>query len=443
MNRWQKLSDELSAENSAPTSNPSAEISPDAIRSQLSRLLASHRFQASPRCQSVLQYIVEEALAGNASTLKERTIGIAVFHKEAAYDTSSEPVVRVAVAETRKKLAQYYCEPDHLHELRIALPTGNYTPDFQWPSAESAPAARPAADDRLQPLSEDRAAVPTTQSVFQPLPAQARRSWRLWGTASALLLAICAIAAYRTWVVTHSATAVFWRPFTSPKSSALIVMGPLRASDVHLDTQVATSPGSSTSMPVAALSALRQHSMPVLSFEDASVMADLISYMHNAQGAANLKSASGISFRDLQKSPAILIGGLNNDWTLRFTHSLRFNFQQDEAGAEWWIADQQHPDKRWGDIHIDVRDPRLVDKDFALIARLMNSETGQPVLIIGGVTAGGTQAAVKFITSEKALTAFMQTAPKSWETKNCELLVSSQMIDGQAGPPVVEASTIW
>lgn len=441
MNRWQKLSDELSAESSAPTINPSAEIPPDEIRGQLSRLLASHRFQASPRCQSVLQYIVEEALAGNASTLKERTIGIAVFHKEAAYDTSTDPVVRVAVAETRKKLAQYYCESDHLHELRIALPTGSYTPDFQWSAVESAPVARPAADDRQQPLSEDPAVLPAAPSAFQPDPSHARRNGWLRGTALALVLAFCAIAAYRFWGGAHSAAEVFWQPFTSPNSPALIVMGSLRASDVSLDTQVAHT--LAPSLPDFALSGIRQHSMPVLSFEDASVMADLISYMRNAQGTVNLMSASAISFRDMQKSPSILIGGMNNDWTLRFTHSLRFRYQQDATGVEWWIADQQHPDKRWGDIHIDARDPRLVDKDFALVARLMNSETGQPVLIIGGVTAGGTQAAAKFITSKEALAAFAHASPKSWETKNCELLISSQMIDGQAGPPVVEASTIW
>ncbi len=51
---------------------------------------------------------VEESLQGNADQLKERSLGIAVFHRDPMYDTNTDPVVRFTAGEVRKRLAQYY-----------------------------------------------------------------------------------------------------------------------------------------------------------------------------------------------------------------------------------------------------------------------------------------------------------------------------------------------
>src|ERR1035441_3110774 len=74
----------------------------EAIREELHRLLASTRFHSSHRCQTLLRYVVEESLRGNADSLKERNVGIAVFERDAAYDTNSDPVVRMAAGDPSK-----------------------------------------------------------------------------------------------------------------------------------------------------------------------------------------------------------------------------------------------------------------------------------------------------------------------------------------------------
>src|SRR5205809_3050532 len=114
-----------------------------AVHAQLARLLQSSRFRNSKRSQGLLRFGVQAALAGDQDSLKERCIGAAVFGREAAYDTAQDPIVRNAAIEVRKRLAQYYLEPEHAAELRIELPSGSYSPSFPAELAALEPAAPP------------------------------------------------------------------------------------------------------------------------------------------------------------------------------------------------------------------------------------------------------------------------------------------------------------
>ena len=98
----------------------------------------------------MLRYVVERAIEGQTDHLKERTLGVAVFGRDPAYDTNLDPVVRVTAGEIRKRIAQYYHEPGHETEIRIDFPPGSYLPEFHAPQAiaVAAPAAAPAAVPR-------------------------------------------------------------------------------------------------------------------------------------------------------------------------------------------------------------------------------------------------------------------------------------------------------
>src|ERR1700760_3494708 len=109
------------------------------IQLQLDRLLANVHFSNSKRFPSFLRFIVHEELEGRGDQLKERTVGMEVFSRDASYDPTSDPIVRVTAAEIRKRIAQYYQEPGHAGELRISLPPGSYIPHFDSPSTDAAP----------------------------------------------------------------------------------------------------------------------------------------------------------------------------------------------------------------------------------------------------------------------------------------------------------------
>src|SRR6185312_9150783 len=105
-------------------------------------------FQHSRRYPALLRYVVEQTVAGNPDDLKERTLGIAVFGRDPAYDTSSDPVVRTTASEVRKRLEDYYSRPEHAGELRITLPVGSYVPIFEAVSAPAVQNASPAIPRR-------------------------------------------------------------------------------------------------------------------------------------------------------------------------------------------------------------------------------------------------------------------------------------------------------
>lgn len=131
------------------------------IEAELRRLLASEAFRNSKRCREFLQYIVTHTLRGPSGTLKERSIGVALFQLPQDFDTGRHTIVRVTANEIRKKLAQQYLAEDHAPQpVRIYLPPGSYSADFRW---EAPPAAIPVAVEpgvQVQAVAADNVVPP-------------------------------------------------------------------------------------------------------------------------------------------------------------------------------------------------------------------------------------------------------------------------------------------
>jgi len=106
-------------------------ITPDLVREELERVLASHEFRSSKRSQEFLRYVIENTLGGHGDLLKERSIGIDVFGRSADYDPSDDATVRVKAGEVRKRLGLYYAAEGAQDPLRIELPFGTYVPEFR------------------------------------------------------------------------------------------------------------------------------------------------------------------------------------------------------------------------------------------------------------------------------------------------------------------------
>jgi hypothetical protein len=110
------------------------------IREQLDTVLASDEFSSSRRASELLQHLVARALAGNIGTLKERLLGVEIFHRRSDYDTSTDSIVRVTANDVRRRLTQFYAK-NPVQPLRISLPLGSYVPDFiPAPPGETVPA---------------------------------------------------------------------------------------------------------------------------------------------------------------------------------------------------------------------------------------------------------------------------------------------------------------
>lgn len=109
---------------------PRSTPSPQAVRDQLEKILASAPFAASTRSQRFLRYVVESSLGkepGNGEeSVKEYAIAVDVFDRDASYDPSIDATVRVEAGRLRARLREYYDEMGRNDPILIAMPKGAY-----------------------------------------------------------------------------------------------------------------------------------------------------------------------------------------------------------------------------------------------------------------------------------------------------------------------------
>ncbi len=106
------------------------------IHVQLEKILASSGFVKSRRYSELLQYLVKRQVEG--TPVKEVSIAIDVFGKDASFDPAEDTIVRVSIGNLRKKLAHYYLTEGIGDTLRIEIPRGNYEVRFNPVKARKA-----------------------------------------------------------------------------------------------------------------------------------------------------------------------------------------------------------------------------------------------------------------------------------------------------------------
>jgi adenylate cyclase len=104
--------------------------SPEVVREQLERILASDEFVAPDRLKRFLRFVVEETLAGRANRAKAYTIAVDVFGRDEGFDSQNDPVVRMEAGKLRRRLERYYLGAGQVDPVRIEIPKGTYVPTF-------------------------------------------------------------------------------------------------------------------------------------------------------------------------------------------------------------------------------------------------------------------------------------------------------------------------
>ena len=373
------------------------ELEAKEIREQLERLLANPLFKHSKRYPVLLRHVVEKTLEGEAGMLKERNLGVDVFGREGDYDTNADPVVRTTAAEIRKRIAQYYHEPGHEHELRIDLPLGSYVPEFHPPPGDSVP---PPAGQEIPKRSRTRRLFPGA-AFFLPALAVVVLSLVLLGP--------------RLWKPS-AAIDRFWEPVVSSPSPVLLCVGQRR----FVATQPEPPEDANPDLPRVAAS-VAAHA-PVSLFElyfmgsqnvalpDVVALTGIAGWLQSRGKTCHIRGKSSTTFEDLRNGPVILVGAFNNNWTIRLTGQLRFWFERDND--QFFIKDRQKPDNK--DRCVSYSMPYLqLTEDYALISRVWDPTTERLVVVVGGLTGYGTMAAGEFLTDPEYLEALASHIPRS------------------------------
>jgi hypothetical protein len=390
----------------SPVSDFAAEIEQHryAILEQLSRVLASPHFKHSRHYPALLRYVVEQTLDGHTANLKERSLGVDVFHRDPDYDTNLDPVVRTCACEVRKRIAHYYQEPIHQREIRIDLPAGSYHPEFHFPV--TAPVAHVAPALALV----KRANVP----------------WPWWTLVAILLVPLVLAIGTMKISVSRNPIDEFWAPVFASADTALIAIS---HPTPHADT--ATSPTVSQVM----------HSDNV-AFADALAMARVTGLIRSQGKRFDIRRPGSLTLNDLRKSPIILIGGFNNSWTMLLESHLRFYFDREPETGIPIIRDRRNPALFYSKGPDSIPYSK-VKQDYAIVSRYLDPLTEKIVITVAGIGKDGTLAAGEFVTESKYLEALAAHAPRDWQHRNLQAVIATEIVNGIPGPPRILDQYFW
>lgn len=393
----------------------------EAVREELLQVLSSPQFSSSKRYPALLQYIVESTLLGKSEQLKERTIGVEVFERPPTYDTNADTVVRYTAGEVRKRLSLYYHDLDRRPAIQISLPTGSYVPEFlhsldgHGSDASHSPAgiARPSGT-----LSEK-----SPHPLLPESGVKVRRSRLFIFT---LLIAVIASAGFGwRYHSTHMRTPLdeFWAPVLHDQHTVLFCTG-----------GVVFAPNNFSGVTTAG----KEIDYPFVSIQIASAIARLSGLVELNGADAQLESAATTPVSELRERPIVLLGGYNNQWTMRLLEPLPIHFLDDQANPS--IVDTTQPQTSWAR---DRSLPYSSADDYALVARFRDTTTDNWVIVLAGLGRNGSEAAAQFVTTPHYMQLLRDRLGHDFGTQNIEAVMKLSVIEGKTGAPTILAVRAW
>jgi len=397
---------------------PETEADREAIREQLERILADPLFTHSKRYPLLLRSVVERALEGRASQLKERTLGVEVFGRDPDYDTNTDPVVRITAGEIRKRIAQYYHEPGREGEIRIDLPCGCYVPEFHKPTV-----LEPPVPHEVRPSPEF---APAPAVAVEPVRTPKLLKHWYWSA-----LAILPLTGLGFWLLSATPSERFWRPFWDSSAPTLLCIG-----GAGVARDVPTVP------PSVPLTVTDQIHREYVAFSDATTLSRISGIFQARNRPYSMRIGPLTTFADLRNGPVVLVGGFNNWWTMRLLDQLRFSMVRDRETRVQWISDRLNPNKR--DWLVNPGTPNLqLSDDYAIVSRVLDPTTERMVVVAAGLLQYGTLAAGEFLSDPRHINALSKMAPRNWERMNMQVVIGTKVVNGNSGPPQILATHFW
>jgi hypothetical protein len=224
-----------------------------------------------------------------------------------------------------------------------------------------------------------------------------------------------------------------WDSFLGAHSPVLICLGTHNLSATHIN-------GGEENERFSDL-VLHNEMIPV---DDVTVITSMASLLGKKGIPFRVMGAGQASLTDLRRQPVVLVGGVDNRWTIRLTQDLRYRIERIEPGQGKEpvasIVDSQSPGTAWS---IDFSVPMYSWKsDYAIVARVDDPTTGVPVLIDAGLGNDGSLAASELLASDLLPNQLKSDKSCSGKT-NFEAVIETNIIDAKPGPPHVLRLQCW
>lgn len=414
-----------------------------ALRAHLDELTEGAAFRGSHRSQQFLRHITEKVFQGSADQLKERTIGIELFHRSPSYDTGEDAIVRVTASDVRRRLRQHYGRYGEASRFRILLPPGSYVPEIE---CEPPPVATPdLAPPALPPVSSDEPAL-TGEDLSPKALVRPRTGRRLVAAAVALgiLVAMAALAFHQWRSPTTTVDVLPWKAiFRSGHTVQLITSDP---SLEHLqeltgsDISVSDYANRRYVPDLQALTPAQQQFYQFYLYADNASVVDTPLAVNIARLAPSslpfkVRSARTLRVADMQTSDNLILIGSprSNPWFNFFENQLDFRFVYGKDLSQEFVQNV-HPLLGEGTTYSPTARGFATGESFAIIALVQNPNQSGQVLLLAGADAEGTEAAGHLVTDLSHLQRAMDFCqiPSDVQLQNFELLVR---VSTMAGSP--------
>jgi len=293
------------------------------------------------------------------------------------------------------------------------------------------------------PGSEDEQTVPTIvveqphRSLVPGAPQKStssnRHFWSIVAGASLVVLLGCLAAMY-AWKSTHkSALDLFWGPVLGTNEPVLICIA-----DQNQYAAVALRDAADPTRQI-----LLKDNLTAVIIDDLNAVIQVTGILKSNEKQYSLKGEGATNLTDLRNGPTIFVGAFDNAWTLRLTNPLRYRFANNPEMTQFRIVDRDAPTQtNWGINRLEQMATNNY-RDYAIVARFTDGNTGKLALVIAGIGRGGTIAAGELVTNPTYLAQLSNAARASGNKKNMEIVLSTQIIDGRPGSPKVEATYFW
>lgn len=439
------------------------------LKEHLKEIVEGSAFRGSDRCRQFLLYVVNQALAGDLKSLKERVIGVEVFARSPLYNTSEDAIVRVTASDVRKRLDQHY-RKNGAATFRIALPVGSYVPEIiasSEPLRDGFDAGKPSqsgltafqgsagALKRSAPAAGDSdapaAAIPlesNPETVFSGYHPRHRLRFSL--QVLAVLVALLVPLNLVLWRMarneasrsrTSALSVLPWSAFfNSAHSTHIITSDPelvsvqeITGSRVTLSDYVNQEyiPEHSTLSPESKeilLNSLHQGWAPP---GDTRIAVSLAELAQSGSRTIGVQSAAKTRASDLKTDDNFVFLGSprSNPWVSLYNDRLDFQFFTVPGTQDEEIRNI-HP--RQNEQSIYVPTTGTAGESYAILAFVQNPDQDGKVLILAGATGLGTDVAGRLVTDLPRLSLVLQNCgiSPSGPVKYFELLLRVSMMAG-------------
>ena len=299
----------------------------------------------------------------------------------------------------------------------------------------------------MVPFGQPLPALPADNSRGRPL----KKYMRLAPAAAAVLL-ICTAAVFWFVLAPRAPLDLFWKPILTASNPAVLYSG---ANSVYMLSRDFVNrykaahqlpslegQGLEFAVPMTSETQLGRDDL-MSSTNDFITLGDLSAAVRVATLLAaqhkpfDLRTGDDVAFSDLRQAPTVLIGGFNNRWTMELSRDLPFTLYNVKGMT---IREQEGAGRSWNPVmSVDGK----VEVDYALVTRLPRSKTGQPLIIVAGLTQNGTQAAADFVTDPAQIKKLVNGVTGDWTQKNLEFVLQTKVVNNIPTSPIIVAVKYW